>query len=64
MDFGLNVKHIKDPFGRGNRLLKSGIADLMMDNGYVSHQFKLSDFEKGFDAHNKGDAIKVVLIPE
>ncbi|GAB4172617.1 MAG: L-threonine 3-dehydrogenase [Calditrichia bacterium] len=45
------------------RILKSGMADLMMENGFVSHVFPLEEFEKGFDAHEKGDAIKVVLKP-
>ncbi|GAB4340608.1 MAG: L-threonine 3-dehydrogenase [Calditrichia bacterium] len=45
------------------RLLKSGMADAMLQNGYVSHKFKLEEFEKGFEAHARGDAIKVVLEP-
>ena len=46
------------------RLLKSGMADLMLENGFVSHKYPLSEYEKAFDAHDSGDAIKVVLIPE
>ncbi len=46
------------------KLLKNGMADLMLQNGYVSHKYKLSEYEKGFEAHNRGEAIKVVLIPE
>lgn len=46
------------------RLLKGGMADLMVRNGYVSHKFPMSEFEKGFEAHDRGDAIKVVLVPE
>ncbi len=45
------------------RILKSGLANIMMDNGFVSHVFPLDQFEKGFQAHEHGDAIKVVLKP-
>ncbi len=46
------------------RLLKGGMADLMLQNGFVSHKYPLSEFEKGFEAHDRGEAIKVILIPE
>lgn len=46
------------------RLLKSGMANLMLDHGFVSHQFTLSDYEKGFAVHDQGDAIKVIFRPE
>jgi len=46
------------------RLLKSGMADLMLENGFVSHQFKLSEYEKAFRVHAAGDAIKVILMPD
>lgn len=63
---------IKGIIGRGMfhtwetmyRLLKSGMADLMLENGFVSHKYTLSEYEKAFQAHDSGDAIKVILIPE
>ncbi|MEJ2050275.1 MAG: zinc-binding dehydrogenase [Calditrichota bacterium] len=46
------------------RLLKSGMADLMLQNGFVSHKFRLSEYEEAFRVHAAGDAIKVILMPE
>lgn len=45
------------------RILKSGLANLMLDNGFVSHILPMEEYEKGFKAHETGDAIKVVLKP-
>ena len=45
------------------RLLKAGLADIMMKNGFVSHVLPLEEYEKGFEAHERGEAIKVVLKP-
>ncbi|MFZ0391438.1 MAG: alcohol dehydrogenase catalytic domain-containing protein [Calditrichia bacterium] len=66
---GLNIKGIigRKMFGTWEtmyRLLKDGMAAQMMENGYVSHKFPLNEFEKGFEAHERGEAIKVILIPE
>ncbi len=66
---GINIKGI---IGRNMfrtwetmyRLLRSGMADLMLRNGFVSHKFPLSDYEKAFEVHESGEAIKIVLIPE
>jgi len=46
------------------RLLRSGMADLLLDNGFVSHKYPLAEYEKAFAAHDRGDAIKVILVPE
>lgn len=45
------------------RILRAGLADIMMQNGFVSHIFPLEDFEKGFEVHERGEAIKVILKP-
>ena len=65
---GITVKGI---IGRGMfhtwetmyRLLKTGMADLMLENGFVSHTFDLEEYEKAFEVHDQGDAIKVILEP-
>ena len=46
------------------RLLKTGMADLMLDNGFVSHTFPLGEYKKAFETHDQGDAIKIILKPE
>jgi len=65
---GITIKGI---IGRGMfhtwetmyRLLKTGMADLMLQNGFVSHKFDLKDYNKAFEVHDQGDAIKVILEP-
>ncbi|MCF7805948.1 MAG: zinc-binding dehydrogenase [Candidatus Marinimicrobia bacterium] len=65
---GITIKGI---IGRGMfdtweimyRLLKTGMADLMLENGFVSHTFPLEDYIKAFEVHDQGDAIKVILEP-
>lgn len=46
------------------RMLKSGMSDLMLDHGFVSHKFTFSEYEKAFQAHDHGDAIKIILSPD
>ncbi len=65
---GLTIKGIIgrkmfDTWETMERLLKAGLSDIMMENGFVSHTYSLEDYEKGFEAHEKGEAIKVVLKP-
>ncbi len=45
-------------------LLKSGLSDLFLKSGFVSHQLPLSRFEEGFAAMRSGEAFKVLLLPE
>ncbi len=45
-------------------LLKHGLARRFQDAGFVSHQFPLSDYRKGFGAIDDGDALKVLLRPD
>jgi len=44
-------------------LLKSGLADRFVKAGFVTHQFPLEDYDKGFKAILDGDALKVLLRP-
>lgn len=44
-------------------LLKKGLAKRFLSAGFVTHQFPLKDFDKGFQAIANGDALKVLLRP-
>jgi len=44
-------------------ILKKGLAKRFMKAGFVTHQFRLEDFDKGFHAIASGDALKVLLRP-
>lgn len=44
-------------------ILKNGLAKRFMDAGFVTHQVPLKDFDRGFEAIEKGDALKVLLRP-
>jgi len=44
-------------------LLKGGLADRFVKAGFVTHQFPLEDYDKGFKAILDGDALKVLLRP-
>jgi threonine 3-dehydrogenase len=44
-------------------LLKGGLAKRFVKSGFVTHQFPLRDYEKGFQAIASGDALKVLLRP-
>jgi threonine 3-dehydrogenase len=44
-------------------ILKGGLAKRFMRSGFVTHQYPLAQFEKGFTAINDGDAVKVLLRP-
>ncbi len=45
-------------------LLTRGLARRFQEAGFVSHQFPLSEYRKGFEAIDDGDALKVLLRPE
>ncbi|MBI1805433.1 MAG: alcohol dehydrogenase catalytic domain-containing protein [Ignavibacteria bacterium] len=45
------------------RILRGGLAKRFLKSGFITHQFPLKDFEKGFDAIASGDALKVLLRP-
>ncbi len=45
------------------KILKDGLAKRFLKSGFVTHQYKLSEFEKGFQAIASGDALKVLLRP-
>jgi len=44
-------------------ILKKGLAKRFMKAGFVTHQFPLADYDKGFQAIINGDALKVLLRP-
>jgi threonine 3-dehydrogenase len=44
-------------------LLKKGLANRFLKAGFITHQFPLEQFDKGFEAIANGDAIKVLLRP-
>jgi len=44
-------------------ILKSGLAKKLLDLGFVSHQFDLKNYERGFKLMQSGEAIKVLLRP-
>jgi threonine 3-dehydrogenase len=44
-------------------LLKSGLADKILEAGFVTHQLPLERFEEGFEAIRNGDGLKVILKP-
>ncbi|HTY37425.1 MAG TPA: alcohol dehydrogenase catalytic domain-containing protein [Bacteroidota bacterium] len=44
-------------------ILKKGLAKRFLRAGFVTHQFPLEQFEKGFHAIEAGDALKVLLRP-
>ena len=45
------------------KLLKGGLAKKFLKAGFITHQFALEDFDKGFHAIATGDALKVLLRP-
>ncbi|HLF14524.1 MAG TPA: alcohol dehydrogenase catalytic domain-containing protein [Bacteroidota bacterium] len=45
-------------------LLRRGLARRFQEAGFVTHQFPLADYRKGFGAIDDGDALKVLLRPE
>jgi threonine 3-dehydrogenase len=46
------------------QLLKKGLAKRFISAGFVTHSLPLADFEEGFAAIDRGDALKVLLRPE
>ncbi|MFI5252078.1 MAG: zinc-binding dehydrogenase [Bacteroidota bacterium] len=44
-------------------LLKSGLSNRFMKAKFITHQYPLKDFDKGFQAIANGDAFKVLLMP-
>ena len=44
-------------------ILKHGLAKRFLTSGFVTHQFPLEEFEKGFQAIADGDALKVLFRP-
>ncbi len=44
-------------------ILKRGLAKRFVSAGFVTHQFPLDKFEKGFSAIESGDALKVLFRP-
>ncbi|MCH7495428.1 MAG: alcohol dehydrogenase catalytic domain-containing protein [Candidatus Marinimicrobia bacterium] len=45
-------------------LLKNGLSDMFVDNGFVTHRLKISEFETAFTEIAAGNALKVLLKPE
>jgi threonine 3-dehydrogenase len=44
-------------------LLRNGLARRFQEAGFVTHQYPLADYRKGFQAIDDGDALKVLLRP-
>ncbi|MDI6808695.1 MAG: alcohol dehydrogenase catalytic domain-containing protein [Candidatus Eisenbacteria bacterium] len=44
-------------------ILKKGLARRFMRSGFITHQIRLEEFDRGFRAIANGDAIKVLLRP-
>jgi len=44
-------------------ILKKGLAKKFIKAGFITHQFPLADYDKGFQAIINGDALKVLLKP-
>jgi threonine 3-dehydrogenase len=44
-------------------LLKAGLADKIIESGFITHKLPLEKFEDGFRAIRSGDALKVILEP-
>jgi len=44
-------------------ILKGGLAKRFISAGFVTHQFPLAQFDRGFEAIANGDALKVLLRP-
>ena len=45
-------------------LLKNGLSDTFMNNGFVTHKLNISEFEHAFSEIESGNALKVLLKPE
>ena len=44
-------------------ILKSGLAEKILEAGFITHQLPLEKFEEGFNAIKNGDGLKVILKP-
>ncbi len=44
-------------------ILKKGLAKKFIKSGFITHQFTLEEYEKGFQAIMNGDALKVIIRP-
>jgi len=44
-------------------MLKHGLADKLVESGFITHDLPLEKFEDGFAAIRAGDALKVILRP-
>ncbi len=44
-------------------ILKAGLAEKILEAGFVTHQLPLEKFEDGFNAIKNGDGLKVILKP-
>ena len=59
--YGITGRKMFETWFRARKLLQTRRVDL---KPLITHTFKLSEFEKGFDLLMKGKAVKVTLIPE
>jgi threonine 3-dehydrogenase len=60
---GVIGRRVWSTWGMMIDLLKNGLAKRFMKAGFITHQFPLKDFDKGFQAIEAGDALKVLLRP-
>lgn len=61
--YGIIGRRVFETWEIMKAMLKSGLADKLLDNGFVTHQFPLEQFEAGFAAIRAGEALKVILRP-
>ena len=59
--YGITGRKMFETWFRARKLLQTKRVDL---KPLITHTFKLSEFEKGFDLLMKGKAVKVTLVPD
>ncbi len=60
---GIIGRRMFDTWDRMIEMLNNGLAEQLMNNGFVTHDLPLDKFEEGFKALHDGTALKVILRP-
>ena len=60
---GIYGRRVFDTWDLLRYLLANGLTQTILDSGVITHQLVLKDFDQGFQALVKGQAIKVLLKP-
>ena len=60
---GIIGRRVFETWEAMRNLLGAGLANDLLNGGFVSHELPLGDFETGIDAMQRRDAIKVILKP-